>query len=310
VTTAGRVFPVGTFWVDSASAPTLAQLAKSIGLGATAVAEKPAAMTPLKAPRIGLWDQYGGSMEAGWTRWILEQFDFPFDRVFAPELDAGNLNAKYDVLVFVNGAIPGVGPGRGGRGGGAPAGGRGGAAAAPLPIPAEYAGQQGAMSAAVTIPALREFVERGGTIIAIGSSATNLGAHLGLPMENHLAENGTPIPQTKFYTPGSILRARIDTSSPFAYGMQEHADVFFDNSPVWTLGADAAARNVKPIAWFDSNAPLRSGWAWGQAYLENGVIGIDAKVGNGRVLLYGPEILQRAQPHGTFKFLFNGLWSK
>ena len=36
----------------------------------------------------------------------LEQFDFKFDRVFAPQLDAGNLNAKYDVLVFVTGAIP------------------------------------------------------------------------------------------------------------------------------------------------------------------------------------------------------------
>ena len=60
----------------------------------------------LRAPRIGLWDQYGGSMESGWTRWILEQFEFPFDRVFAPELDGGNLNAKYDVLIFVDGANP------------------------------------------------------------------------------------------------------------------------------------------------------------------------------------------------------------
>src|SRR4029079_11297042 len=79
---------------------------------------------PVRAPRIALWDQYGGSMESGWTRWILEQFEFPFTRVYAPELDAGNLNAKYDVLVFLTGAIPGVpslggGGGRGGRGGGA-----------------------------------------------------------------------------------------------------------------------------------------------------------------------------------------------
>ena len=25
-------------------------------------------------------------------------------------------------------------------------------------------------------------------------------------------------------------------------------------------------------------------------------------------MLYGPEILQRAQPHGTFKLLFNALY--
>jgi hypothetical protein len=177
-------------------------------------------------------------------------------------------------------------------------------------VPAEYAGQQGSMSADATIPALKQFVEGGGTIIAIGGSATNLGAHLGLPMTNHLMENGAPLPQQKFYAPGSVLRAHVDTSSPFAFGMQEQTDVFFDNSPVWTLGADAAARGVKPIAWFDTKTPLRSGWAWGQAYLENGVIGVDAKVGEGRVLLYGPEILQRAQPHGTFKLLFNGIWTK
>ena len=94
--------------------------------------------TAVRAVRIGLWDQYGGSMESGWTRWILEQFEFPFSRVFAPELDAGNLNAKYDVLVFVSGAIPAV-PGAGGAGGGG-RGGRGGGAGGPDPqtIPAEY----------------------------------------------------------------------------------------------------------------------------------------------------------------------------
>jgi hypothetical protein len=153
-------------------------------------------------------------------------------------------------------------------------------------------------------------VEGGGTIIAIGSSATNLGGYLQLPMTNHLVENGAPIPQTKFYTPGSVLRAKVETASPFAYGMQEYTDVFFDNSPVWTLGADAASKGVRPIAWFDSKTPLRSGWAWGQAYLDKGVIGVDASVGQGRLLLYGAEILQRAQPHGTFKFLFNGIWTK
>jgi hypothetical protein len=90
--------------------------------------------------------------------------------------------------------------------------------------------------------------------------------------------------------------------------MTEHTDVFFDDSPVFKLGADAAAQRVRTIAWFDSKTPLRSGWAWGQNYLENGVVAAEARVGNGKVLLFGPEILQRAQPHGTFKFLFNGIY--
>ena len=51
-------------------------------------------------------------MTSGWTRWILEQFEFPFSRVFAPGLDAGNLNAKSSALIFVDGAIPSL-PGAG-----------------------------------------------------------------------------------------------------------------------------------------------------------------------------------------------------
>ena len=100
----------------------------------------------------------------------------------------------------------------------------------------------------------------------------------------------------------------MDTSSPLAAGMKERTDVFFDNSPVWRLSADAASQGVTPIAWFDSPAPLRSGWAWGQAYLDKGVIAVDARVGKGRVFLFGPEILMRAQPRGTFKFLFNAIY--
>jgi hypothetical protein len=85
--------------------------------------------------------------------------------------------------------------------------------------------------------------------------------------------------------------------------------MFFDNSPVFKLGPEAVARGVKALAWFDSRTPLRSGWAWGQEYLENGVIAVDASVGKGRVLLFGNPILQRAQPHATFKFLFNAIYA-
>jgi len=46
----------------------------------------------------------------------------------------------------------------------------------------------------------------------------------------------------------------------------------------------------------------------GQHDLNGGVAAIEARVGKGRVVLYGPEILQRAQPHGTFKLLFNTLY--
>ena len=148
-------------------------------------------------------------MTSGWTRWILEQFEFPFERVFAPALDAGNLNAKYDVLVFVDGGIPAPAVAVGGGGGGAAAD------DSVIPyLPAEYRDQVGRVTIDKTLPKIREFIEKGGTVIAIGSSATNLAAFLKLPIESQLVENGAPLPRTKLYVPGSVLSARVDTSNP------------------------------------------------------------------------------------------------
>jgi hypothetical protein len=253
----------------------------------------------LRAPRIGLWDQYGGSMPSGWTRWILEQFEFPFSRVFAPELNAGNLNAKYDVLVFVDGAIPGLTPPGGGRGG------RGGQGPGPQDLPAEYRSHVGRVTAEATIPKLRTFVEGGGTLIAIGSSAGNIVRHFNLPIDDHLVEDGKPLPRARYFVPGSVLTATVDTKHPAAAGMAPRTHFFFDNSPVFRVrGSDPS---VRVIARFDNDAPLKSGWAWGQNYLKDGVLAADVQLGKGRVYLYGPEILHRAQPHGTFKLLFNAL---
>ena len=70
---------------------------------------------------------------------------------------------------------------------------------------------------------------------------------------------------------------------------------------------DAGNKSLRRVAWYDSKTPLRSGWALGQEYLENGVAIVDAKIGNGRLTMFGPQILFRGQPHGTFKFLFNGI---
>ncbi len=83
----------------------------------------------------------------------------------------------------------------------------------------------------------------------------------------------------------------------------------FDDSPVFRLGAGADAAGVRRIAWFDTASPLRSGWAWGQQYLDGGVAAFQAPVGKGMLYAFGPEITFRAQPHGTFRLLFNALYA-
>ena len=238
VTANGVTYPAGTFYVRAKGSTrnALDRIARELGVSFTGAAA-PAASAPVRNTRIGLWDQYGGSMDAGWARWILEQYEFPFTRVFAPELDRGNLNQKYDALVFVGGAIPAPGRGTGG----------GGLQPQPQPdIPAEYQSHVGRLSVETTLPQLEQFVRNGGTIVAIGESATNLAAFLKLPIEDHLVENGAPLPRTRFYTPGSLLAARVDTTHPVALGMSESSILFFDDSPVFKLGANAAAAGVTP----------------------------------------------------------------
>ena len=303
----GKQYPAGTIYV-AAKPTTLAVLQKVAtekGVSADAVAARPAGdAMKLKPVRIGLWDQYGGSMPSGWTRWIFEQYEFPYEVVFPQALDAGNLNAKYDVLVFVDGGIPEADAAGGGGGGF-------GAQPAAESIPAEFRGWLGRVTVAKTVPELKKFVENGGTVLTIGSS-TSLGHHLGLPIRDALVEtvNGVtrPLPREKYYVPGSILEARIDNTQPLAYGMDDHAMVFYDESPAFRLLPQASARGVKPIAWYDSPTPLRSGWAWGQQYLDQAVSIVEAPVGKGHVVLFGNEVLWRGQPHGTFKMFFNGIY--
>jgi hypothetical protein len=84
-------------------------------------------------------------------------------------------------------------------------------------------------------------------------------------------------------------------------------DVFFDSSPVFRMKPDAGLKGTHPVAWFANGAPLHSGWAWGQQYLDGGVAVAEAALGSGKVFLLGPEVAFRGQPHATFKFLFNGV---
>mgnify|MGYP001817999769 CR=1 FL=1 len=151
-------------------------------------------------------------------------------------------------------------------------------------------------------------MEEGGTILVIGSS-TVMAQHAGLAVSNHLVDGeGNALGEDKYYVPGSVLRVKVDNTRPLAYGLSEEVDIFFSNSPVMRMEPAVAERSVTPVAWFDSSEPLRSGWAWGQQYLKGGVAVAEAKVGEGNLFLFGAEIANRGQPHGTFTFLFNGIF--
>ncbi|SEF73719.1 Zinc carboxypeptidase [Bryocella elongata] len=303
----GKTLPAGALWLpySAETAKTLETATKTLGISAYAVAKAPAgAAIQVHPVRIGLVDTYGGSMPSGWIRWLFDQFEFPYTVVYSQELDAGNLNAKYDVLLFADGIIRNPSA-RGGMG-------FFGRAPKPEDIPAEFRPWLGSITPAKTFPQLQAFADNGGTLLTIGSS-TALASFLKLPVVNAPMEmvkgELKAVPPDRFYIPGSLLKAHVDTKDPIAYGVAPNVIVDFDNSPSFTLDPNAALTGVHAIAWYDDANLLASGWAWGQGYIDHTTAIAEAPLGKGKIVLYGPEVTFRGQPHATFKFLFNGVLS-
>jgi hypothetical protein len=172
---------------------------------------------------------------------------------------------------------------------------------------------RGRISEETTVPQLKKFVQLGGTIVTIGNSTNAAAEAFGLPVKNYLTEIGPDgkernLPNDKFYVPGSLLRMNVDNTNPLAYGMPKQVDVFFENSPVFKLEPTVELQRTSPVGWFSGKQVLDSGWVWGQQYLDGGTAIAEATVGEGKVVLLGPEVNFRDQPHGTYKLLFNGLY--
>jgi hypothetical protein len=301
-TSGGRTYPTGSFYVAASGdvAQAVQTAARELGIRAEGVTSRPASIAAIRMPRVALWDTYGGSMPSGWTRWIMEQYELPFTVVYPNEINAGNLRAKYDVLILPDGAIPNQGGGFGGGGGG-------GQQRQPPDSLRHMGGRLGDQS----VPQIKAFIEAGGEVVTIGSS-TRLAYQLNLPVKNALVERTASgeereLPGEKYYIPGSLMEVTVDTNATIAWGSPRHVDVMFDDSPAFKLEPDAAAKGLRTIAWYDSPKTLRSGWAWGQEYLNGAAAIIEARVGQGSLYMFGPEILFRAQPHGTFRFFFNTL---
>lgn len=296
-------FAKGSFFVPitSSSTEVIKQLASNYGADVKSIDKKPTQLTSVQPARIALWDTYGGSMPSGWMRWIFEQFNFNYTVIYAQDIDKGDLKNNYDVILFVEGAMPSLN-----------ADARRPSGPKPEDTPDEFKKTIGSLTTETSIPALKKFMEEGGTVLTIGNSS-NLAYHLKLPVTNALVEtsNGKErnLPNEKFYIPGSLMQITLNTSHPAAWGMKNNADVYFDESPVFNITPAAQSKGtIQPIAWFASDKTLRSGWAWGQSYLKDGVAAFSAAMGKGKLIACGPEITFRAQTHGTFKLVFNQLY--
>src|SRR5205823_5209119 len=192
--------------------------ARELGLTVGALDDLPAGAAGLRPPRIAVYHAWGGNMDEGWTRWILEQFAFSYARVHDAEIRAGNLNARFDVIVLPDATYGQMlnGFGRGS-------------------MPEQYVG--GLTAAGVAN--LRAFTEAGGVLVALDRAAELPLAAFGLPIRNVTAGQR----ETNFFVPGSILRIQVDPSQPLAFGLPEEIAAFVINSPAFDVDA-ALGRGV------------------------------------------------------------------
>lgn len=290
----------GTFYIPAKGYELLKNHSLKKGLTVHPSGKVPTSKTKISPARIALFDQYGGAIASGWARWLLERFGYSFSVIYPGEIDNGGLNKKYDILLFVDTQMPT----------------RTTELKRTQPkseeIPAEFRNRLGYITIEKTVPQIKQFLEQGGVVLTIGN-ATSLAYLLELPVQNALttrsaAGESKSLSQNDYFIPGSILNAIIDINQPENRGMDTTADMVFNQSNVFRLNPGAVSGGLRPLAWFGEDKPLRSGWAWGQGYLKEGIIAFSMPVGKGKFYACATQITFRAQPYGTFRMLFNQLY--
>jgi hypothetical protein len=244
-------------------------------------------------PRVALYKSHSASMDEGWTRWVFDQYKdsltFPLHLDYRSLLDAevrgGNLRTKFDCII-----IPAQSPQQIFSG---------------LPkerYPAEVSGGVGQAG----VHELKKFVEEGGTIITLNEASQFAIDRLGVPVKNVLEG----LPAKDFYCAGSILKIKVDTTSPISRGapLLESSS---DESIAWVEGSlafETTSDNVKVIARFsDAKELLLSGWLLGGEKMANKGAIVEVKQGKGRVVMFAFRPQYRGQSIATLPFLFNAI---
>ncbi|MBE3124384.1 MAG: hypothetical protein IMZ57_01840 [Acidobacteria bacterium] len=259
----------------------------------------------LKSPRIGLFQSWRGNADEGWTRYVFDDMGIPFKTLHNDDIKGTkdkktDLRADYDVIVFadenvntIKGPRPGATPGAGG-------------AESPMArmfrqgaVPPEYEGGIGQEG----VDALKAFVEKGGILVALNGASEFAIAEFGVPARNAL----TGIDRTKFFCPTSILRILVDNETPIGYGMPKEAAAMFVNSLALDTFSPSYDWDRKVVAAYPEDEVLLSGWLLGEEYLTRKAAVVDTKWKAGRIILIGIRCQNRAQAHGTYKFLLNAL---
>lgn len=288
----GVEYPAGTLLLDANA--DVAMLAEQYRLTLTGLKAAPKVQTAkLKPVRVGMYKSYAASMDEGWTRWLLEQYEFDPVSIENKDVKAGNLNARFEAIILPDISKEVIVDGRPKR---------------PetamkyfTDLPPEFAGGIGKEG----VQALKEFVERGGTLIAIADSGEFVADNFNIPVRNVLA-NAKP---EEFLCPGSLLRIELDDTNPLAYGMPKHAAAFVDGNIAYQTQVPGPELKRSVVASYpnDERDILLSGWIRGQEKLERRAAAVTFTLEKGKLVMFGFRPQYRAQTEGTFKLLFNAI---
>ena len=244
--------------------------------------------SPNIPPGVGLVKPWRASMDEGWTRWVLEQFDFHVETLSPKDIrSATKLHTRFDVII-----VPDMNRAE------LVEGDRNGNFQEKMPPP--YDSGIGARG----ILALRAFVEQGGHLVLLAGAGEALAKDLKLPVRNAVAD----LDQAQYYFPGTLVRMQLDTDHPLAFGMPAEVAAYHRQGPAWVTHPVAGGISRSIVARFPDNPPtVLSGWARGRERIRGRGAVVEIKVKQGRVILVAPRIQHRGQTHATFKLLFNAV---
>lgn len=264
---------------------TIEQLAGDLGIEITRISEEPA-VDALKqsAPRIGIYTSWKPSIDEGWTRWILEEYEFPYERLHNPDVRQGGLRDRFDTIILPEQAAKDILEGMPEKN------------KYKEPYPPEYVGGLGQTG----VDALTRFVQQGGTLVALDSACEFAIKQLYLPVRNVLEG----LDQETFYCPGSLLRLLVDGNNPLGFGLRRNEVGLFSNSPAFEL--DGSGSGSVAARYPLHNAAV-SGWILGEDKLAGKGALVEVQLGEGRVVLIGFRAQFRAQARGTYRVLFNAI---